>query len=109
MPFFDSGWMVGDDTARVSLTRAELTTAHPTGTGWLAGYKVGKARHRSKTTGGSLLHYDNKSGAFKNIGDFSGPLAVLPNAPLRLGQTTNSFWVIDQWSTETADLSAYRF
>lgn len=108
MPFFDSGWMVGDDRGRVSLTRAELTTAHPTGTGWLAGYNLDKARRRSKHTGGALLQYDNKSGAFQAIGDFSGPLAVLPNTPLRLGQTTDSFWVIDQWDTDTADLSAYK-
>jgi len=107
MPFFDSGWIVASNRARISLTRAHLTTAHPSGSGWLAGYDLTKSKRRSAYSGGSLLHYDNKSGAFKVVGDFSKPIAVLPSRPLKIGQTTDQFWVIDQWGGGTADMSAY--
>ena len=101
MPFFKSGWLVSDNKARLPLRRPYLTTAHPTRTGWLAGYDVANS-------GGTLGHYDNKSGAFKTVGTFSSPLAILPARPVKLGQTTDSFWVVDQWGGDAADVSAYR-
>ena len=107
MPFFDGGWMVAGDGARVSLSRSHLTTAHPTSTGWLAGYDLKKTGAKSVHAGGSLLHYDNKSGDFQTVGDFVGPLAILPGQPLRLGQTTKQFWVMDKSDETTASVSAY--
>lgn len=107
MPFFDSGWTVAGNGTRVSLSRAELTTAHPSETGWLAGYDLNHSRSRSPHYGGSILHYDNKSGAFERIGNFAGPAAILPGQPLQLGQTTELFWVIDVWGGDTSGLSAY--
>ena len=107
MPFFDSGWIVANNGARMSLTRAHLTTAHPSRSGWLAGYDLTKSNRRPANSGGSLLHYDNKSGGFKVVGDFSKPIAVLPSRPLKIGQTTDQLWVIDQWAGEAADVSAY--
>jgi len=107
MPFFDDGWMVADDRARVSLSRSNLTTAHPTSTGWLAGYDLKKPGSRSVPSGGSILHYDNKSGDFETVGNFAGPLAILPGRPLKLGQTTKQFWVMDSTGGSAADISAY--
>ena len=108
MPFFESGWMVSDSKARVSLPRAQLTTAHPTATGWLAGYNLSTPKVRSAQSGGTLLHYENKSGAFKTIGDFSGLLAILPGRTLKLGETTKSFWIVDLWGPDARNVSAYR-
>jgi len=107
MPFFDDGWMVTDDGARVALSRAYLTTAHPSSSGWLAGYDLKKTGSRSVRSGGSVLHYDNKSGDFEMVGNFAGPLAILPGRPLKLGQTTKQFWVMDSTGGSAADISAY--
>lgn len=105
MPFFEGGWMMTPNNARVSLSRSFLTTAHPTRTGWLAGYDI----HGPRTThsGGALLQYDNISGDFQTIGDFSGPVAILPNRPLQLGETTSQFWVIDVRGGDSMDVSVY--
>ena len=107
MPFFESGWMITDNKARVSLSRADLITAHPSSRGWLAGYDLSKPRSRSIHSGGSVLQYDNKSGAFEEIGDFVGPLAILPGQPVKLGQTAERFWVVDSWGAGASDVSAY--
>ena len=107
MPFFESGWMIADDRARISLTRSNLTTAHPSSSGWLAGYDLQSPGRNAAHSGGTLLHYGNKSGAFETAGDFSGPLAILPGQPLQLGQTTQQFWVIDRLGGPSADVSAY--
>ena len=107
MPFFESGWMVADSQARVSLPRAQLTSAHPTATGWLAGYDLNTPKSKSIHSGGTLLHYENISGAFEAIGDFSSPLAILPGQALKLGQSTESFWIVDMWGPEASDISAY--
>jgi hypothetical protein len=107
MPFFESGWMITDNGTRVSLPRVALTTAHPSPNGWLAGYDLRKPGSRSLHSGGAILHYDNASGDFETVGNFSGPLAILPDRPLQLGQTTQQFWVVDQWGGRGADVSAY--
>lgn len=108
MPFFESGWMVAENKARVSLSRNQLTTAHPTATGWLAGYDLAPPNARSAYDGGTLLHYDNTSGEFETIGQFSRPLAILPGQPLELGQFTKLFWIIDRVGPKGSDISAYR-
>lgn len=108
MPFFDEGWTVAQNSARVSLPRSTLTTAHPSSSGWLAGYDLSRQGRRGTYSGGALLHHDNKSGAFKPIGKFQGPVAILPSQPLRLGQTTNQFWVIDASRGGELNLSAYK-
>ncbi len=107
MPFFESGWMISDTSARVALSREHLTTAHPTATGWLAGYDLAAAKSRVTLKGGTLLHYDNKSGQFEPIGEFSNPMAILPGRPLKLGQSTPIFWIIDRWGPAGADISAF--
>ena len=107
MPFFELGWMVVDSQARVSLPRAQLTSAHPTATGWLAGYDLSNPKLRPTHSGGTLLHYENISGAFETIGNFSSPLAILPSQPLKLGQSTQSFWILDRLGPEASDISAY--
>ena len=107
MPFFDDGWMVADDGARLALSRSSLTTAHPISSGWLAGYNLRKPGTKAVHSGGSILRYDNKSGDFETVGGFAGPVAILPGQPLQLGQTTNKFWVIDSASGSSADVSAY--
>jgi len=108
MPFFDEGWMVTDNQARMSLKRSYLTSAHPSRTGWLAAYDIGKSRARSAQTGGTLLHYDNQSGLAQEIAGFTAPMAVLPDRALRLGDTTSRFWIIDRWGGDSLDVSAYR-
>ena len=108
MPFFESGWMVSAFNARVSLQRNYLTSAHPTATGWLAGYDLSSPKARSIHSGGTLLHYENKSGEFETIGGFSAPLAILPGRFLKLGETTKSFWIVDLWGPDARDVSAYR-
>lgn len=107
MPFFESGWMVSDTQARISLTRPHLKTAHPSSTGWLAGYNLSKHNKRTAHSGGTLVHFDNKSGEFEAIGDFSGPMAILPSRPLEIGQTTDQFWVVSHWGKPAADVTAY--
>jgi len=107
MPYFESGWMVAGNKARVSLTREYLTAAHPTATGWLAGYDLTHTNSKSVHPGGTLLHFENSSGAFETIGSFSGPVAILPGQALKLGQTTQQFWVIDLWGPDASDVSAY--
>jgi len=106
MPFFDEGWMVTNNQARISLKRSYLTSAHPSRTGWLAGYDLENAR--TAQSGGTLLHYDNQSGLALEISGFSGPMAILPDRALRLGDTTTRFWIIDRWGGDSADISAYR-
>ena len=108
MPFFDEGWMVTDNQARISLKRSYMTSAHPTRTGWLAGYDVENSRARLAQTGGTLLHYDNQSGLAQEIAGFTAPMAVLPDRALRLGDTTSRFWIIDRWGGDSLDVSAYR-
>ncbi len=107
MPFFDEGWMVADNKARVTLSRSFLTSAHPTRTGWLAAYDLEKPNARSVHSGGAVLQYDNLSGASDTVGAFTAPLAILPNRPLRLGETTSQFWVIDGSGGDSFDISAY--
>jgi len=105
MPFFEGGWMIAPTKARVSLSRSFLRSAHPTQAGWLAGYDI----HGPRTIhyGGTVLHYDNASGRSKQVGNFSAPVAILPNRPLELGETTSQFWVIDRWGGNSMDASAY--
>lgn len=107
MPFFDSGEMIAESGARLSISRNSLTTAHPTASGWLAGYDLGSEAARSPHIGGTILHYDNLTGTSEMIGDFQGPLAILPAKPLQLGQTTQMFWVVDIWRRDASGLSAY--
>ena len=107
MPFFDSAWLKADNNSRVVLDRKYLTSAHPSQTGWLAGYHLQKRGAASAQTGAALLHFDNKTGEFGRVGDFSGPIAILPDRLLKLGQSTNRFWVIDQWRGGSTDISAY--
>lgn len=107
MPFFESGWMIANNKARVAVSRSHLTTAHPSSSGWLAGYDLSKPGSRSIHDGGGVLHYDNKSGAFEVIGEFAGPIAILPGQPLKLGQTTERFWIVDLWGGDASDVSAY--
>ena len=107
MPFFESGWMTSDHKARIALSRSYLTTAHPSKTGWLAGYDLTKPVQRSIHNGGIVLHYDNISGAWEEIGDFQAPVAILPAEPLKLGQSTNKFWIVDAWGGDALDISAY--
>ena len=57
--------------------------------------------------GGALVHYENKTGDFEQIGNFSNPIAILPNRSLKLGETTSRFWVIDHWGGGSDDVSAY--
>ncbi len=104
MPFFELAWMTKDNNARVVLERKFLTTAHPSQSGWLAGYDLQKSSTSSADRGAALLHFDNKTGDFKQIGDFSGPIAILPDRLLKIGQTTDRFWVIDKSGN---DVSAY--
>lgn len=105
MPFFDDGWTTTPNRARVSLSRSFLTTAHPTASGWLAGYDI--SGPRTISNGGAVLHYDNASGEYKRIGDFYGPVAILPERPLKLGETTSKFWLIYAWGGDSLDISAY--
>ena len=107
MPFFDSGWMIAENDARISLSRSHLTTAHPSSSGWLAAYDLRKPGARPIHSGGTLIHYDNTSGAFEAIEGFERPLAILPGRRLPLGQTTDQFWVVDRWSGNLSDISAY--
>lgn len=107
MPFFDSAWIQARNRVRVSLDRKYLTTAHPSKTGWIAGYDLENPKQNSIYEGGALVHFDNRTGAFKRLGNFSGPIAILPNLPVKLGKTTEQFWVIDDWGGESSDISAY--
>ena len=107
MPFYDLPWMSASNGARVSLERKFLTTAHPSKLGWLAGYRLDAAPSKSTPTGGALVQFDNESGGFKPVGNFSGPIAILPNRTLKLGQTTERFWVIDDWGGPSSDVSAF--
>jgi len=108
MPFFNEPWLLTSSKARVSVDRKALTSAHPTTKGWLAGYDMQKMGPRFPHKGGGLVWFDNKSGNFREIGNFSSPLAVLPDRILGLGMTTDRFWIIDQWGGVSSDVSLYR-
>ena len=107
MPFFDLAWVKLKSNARVALDRKYLTSAHPSQTGWLAGYELQDSSAKSTPRDSTLLHFNNKTGGFKRIGNFSGPVAILPDRSLKLGQSTNRFWVINQSQEASADVSAY--
>jgi len=107
MPFFDFAWMTTENETRVSLDRKFLTTAHPSKLGWLAGYNIETAKPRPVHIGGALVHFNNKTGGFEQVGDFSGPVNILPDRSLKLGQTTDRFWIIDKWGGESLGVSAY--
>lgn len=106
MPFFDAAWITVNGT-RVALDRKFLTTAHPSIAGWLAGYDLPEKIPTATSSGSALVFYKFESGSFHPIGDFSSPMAILPDRALKLGQTTQRFWVIDRWLGETSDVSAY--
>lgn len=108
MPFFDSPWFITHFGARVSATRKTLTSAHPTPTGWLAGYDLDKLGPNTVHSGGGLVSFDNKAGAFRHIGNFNGPIAILPNRTLKLGQTTSRFWVVDSGGPTAPEVSLYQ-
>ncbi len=115
MPFFEGGWMIAHNSARTSLPRNYLTSAHPTTRGWLAGYDLSNTGPQSRFSGGAILHYDNRSGVFQRIAEFDGPKAILPDRLLQLGQTTDRFWIVDSWgdaapgvSVSTLDISGDR-
>ena len=107
MPFFELAWMTADNKARVALERKYLTAAYPGKTGWLAGYNLQKPGVKSLHTGADLVYFDSKTGDFVRVGNFSGPLAILPDRLLKPGERTNRFWVIDQWGGDSADISVY--
>lgn len=112
MPFFDSAWTQSSNGTRSSLTRKFLTAAHPSKTGWLAGYDLQKKNqtpiHQTPIqTAGTLVHFDNKTGAFDSIGNFPRPVAILPDRFLRLGESTNRFWVIAGSGETASQISAY--
>jgi len=107
MPFFNKGWATIKNQARVALDREFLTAAHPSKMGWLAGYNLDFVKSGSTFFGGGVVHFSNKTGDFKQVGKFLGPLAILPDRALRLGQTTETFWIIDHWKSESSDVSAY--
>jgi len=107
MPFFDRAWLKTESSARVALQRRDLTTAHPAKTGWIAGYDLSKRKTRPSLSGGVLAYFENKTGDFSKVGDFSGPVTILPNRTIKLGETTETFWVIDSWGDKFSELSAY--
>ena len=107
MPFFDRGWATLPTRARLALDRKYLAAAHPSKTGWLAGYNLKSSKTPATPIGGAVVHFNNRTGDFERVGDFSGPMMILPNRTLKLGQTTERFWVIDHWKRESADVSAY--
>jgi len=107
MPFFDTGWMKTDNGMRVALDRKYLTAAHPSKAGWLAGYKLKTDKSRAALSGGALVHFDNKTGGFERVGNFSGPITILPDRALKLGQTTDRFWIIENWENSFSDVSAF--
>jgi hypothetical protein len=88
MPFFDDSLRKGATVTQ----RKYLASAHPTPQGWLAGYDGGEFYR-------GLLYFDNASGKAEVI-DLDGPsnvVALLPDRPLKLGQTTGTFWGVN-WS-----------
>ena len=101
MPFFDAPWVKTSNQSRVILERKYLAAAHPTRRGWLAAYDLQKLGRKSAQAGAALVHFDNKTGAFEPIGEFSRPAAILPHRSLKLGETTNRFWIIDHWGPES--------
>ena len=107
MPFFTKGWTTLQNEARVSLERKNLTAAHPNKTGWLAGYDLEIETSKAERIGGALVFFDNRTGDFIRVGNFSGPVVILPDRTLKLGETTEKFWVIDSWGDRFSELSAY--
>jgi len=107
MPFFTKGWTTLQNEARVSLERKNLTAAHPNKTGWLAGYNLEIEPPRAERIGGALVFFDNRTGDFIRVGNFYGPVVILPDRTLKLGETTEKFWVIDSWGDRSSELSAY--
>jgi len=88
MPYFDDAPINTTDEWVKSVTRAQLNAAHPTAKGWLAAYD-------RDAQGGALVYFDGKSAEGRRIGNFQSPFAILPNRPLKLGESTNSFWIVD--------------
>lgn len=89
MPYFDDQPLKvkGSDPWLKAVSRKTLIAAHPTTEGWLASYYLAP---KSET-----FYFDNRSGKGKIIGQFAEPFAILPDRPLPLGQTTQTFWVVD--------------
>jgi len=107
MPFFDKGWAILKNGSRTALERKFLSAAHPSPSGWLAGYKLETLGPRKAHIDGALVHFDNKTGDSQSVGNFKGPVVILPDHTLKLGQTTNRFWVIDPWNGVSPGVSAY--
>lgn len=104
MPFFDTAWMTAKNGMRISLDRKYLMAAHPGKNGWLAGYNVKTTDSQSD---GALVIYKYKPGGFDPIGNFSGPIAILPDRALKLGQITQRFWIIDKRDDKISSVSAF--
>lgn len=107
MPYFNKGWARLENDRRVVLDRKHLTAAHPSQSGWLAGYNLETTGSKKTHIGGALVHFDNKTGESQQVGDFKGPMAILPDRALKLGQYTDRFWVIDNWRSASSGVSAY--
>lgn len=88
MPFFDAAPVNTKDDWVKRVTRKKLNAAHPTKSGWLASYYQGPRN-------GALVYFDNQTGEGKRVGDFRSPFAILPDRPLRLGERTDTFWIVD--------------
>ena len=101
MPFFEKGFISRSWPQMMQETyRKILSAAHPTQSGWLAGYDQGEF-------GGGLVFFENKTGDGTEI-RFNRPktdfdqwtaenvAAILPERPLRLGETAQAFWVVTE-------------
>jgi len=88
MPFFDAAPVNTTDAWVKRVTRKKLNAAHPTKSGWLAAYYQGAQN-------GALVYFDNQTGEGKRVGNFRSPFAILPDRPLRLGERTDTFWIVD--------------
>ena len=88
MPYFDDAPVNTKDHWVKSVTRAKLNAAHPTSKGWLASYYLG-------AQGGALVYFDGQSAEGRRVGNFQSPFAILPDRPLKLGESTDRFWIVD--------------
>lgn len=88
MPFFDDAPVKSEDEWVRRVTRKQLNAAHPTPKGWLAAYDQGAQN-------GALVYFDNQSGEGRRVVDFRSPFAILPERPLKIGDSTNRFWIVD--------------